>query len=158
MQERRRATAPTKFSTKTMKTKKEKDEHHVRLEVRPELVDPAEAAGLAGARQEAFGSNGAPLPGAVLPDVPPQHLVLLRLPRPLPHRRLLAAATTATARLHPRPPPPPATTMPVPSGGGALARSPSSPCPVLSRSCRVRMGTKAQGRCHERPLARRFRE
>lgn len=76
---------------------------YARLEVRPELVDPAEAAGLAGARQEAFGSNGAPLPGAVLPDVPPQHLVLLRRPRPLPHRRLLAAATKATARLHPRP-------------------------------------------------------
>ena len=128
---------------------------YARLEVRPELVDPAEAAGLAGARQEAFGSNGAPLPGAVLPDVTQQHLVLLRRPRPLPHRRLLAAAT---ARLHPRWPRPAATTTrtPVPSGG-ALALPPSraqfSPAP-----CRVRMDTKAQGRCHERPLARRFRE
>ena len=47
----------------------------VRLEVWPELVHPAEAAGLAGAREEAFGSNGAPFPGPVLADVPPQHLV-----------------------------------------------------------------------------------
>ena len=57
-----------------------------RLEVRPELVDPAEAAGLAGARQEAFGSNGAPVAGPVRAHVLQQHRVLLRHPGPLPHR------------------------------------------------------------------------
>jgi len=50
----------------------------VRLEVWPELVHPAEAAGLAGARQEAFGSNGAPVPGPVHAHVLQQHRVLLR--------------------------------------------------------------------------------
>jgi hypothetical protein len=40
----------------------------------------------------------------------PQHLVLLRRPRPLPHRRPVTAA--ATARMHRRPPLPQAT-MPI---------------------------------------------
>lgn len=127
-----------------------------RLEVRPELVDPAEAAGLAGARQEAFGSNGAPLPGSMLPDVPQQHLVLLRRPRPLPRRRLLAAATTATARLHrPRPPLPPATTtIPV----GDLSRSPRRAHSSLSRSLpRSNEHTKAQCRWPRTPVIRQYR-
>jgi hypothetical protein len=52
-----------------------------------ELVDPSEAAGLAGATEEAVGLNGAPVLLPVLPDVLPQHLVLLRRPRPLLHPR-----------------------------------------------------------------------
>ena len=75
----------------------------VRLEVWPELVHPAEAAGLAGARQEAFGSNGAPVPGPVHAHVLQQHRVLLRRPVPLPHRlaparrRVPPAAAAASA-------------------------------------------------------------
>lgn len=123
----------------------------VRLEVRPELVDPPEAAGLASARQEAFGSNGAPLPGPVLPDVPQQHLVLLRRPRPLPHRRLLSAAT---ALLH-RPRPPPATaTMPVGGLSPRRAHSSLSPAP-----CRVRMSTRRHPRAPwpRTPVTRQYR-
>jgi hypothetical protein len=61
-----------------------------------ELVDPSEAAGLAGATEEAVGLNGAPVLLPVLPDVLPQHLVLLRRPRPLLH-----PLPVTTVRRHP---------------------------------------------------------
>jgi hypothetical protein len=70
---------------------------HYLLEVWVELVDPSEAAGLPGAMEEALGLNGAPVLLAVLP----QHLVLLRLPRSLPHHPV-SVTTTTTVRRHPR--------------------------------------------------------
>lgn len=76
------------------------------LEARPEFVDPPETAGLAGAIEQAIGSNGAPVLGPVLLDVPQQHLVFLGRPRPLhaqhgPLPRLShLRGTNATARCH----------------------------------------------------------
>lgn len=83
--------------------KKRGGDSRLPLEVWPELVHPAEAAGLAGARQEAFGSNGAPVHGAVGADVLQQNLVLLRHPRALPQR--LASASGAAAARAPPPAP-----------------------------------------------------
>jgi hypothetical protein len=75
---------------------------HALLEAWMELVDPSEAAGLPGATEEALGSNGAPVLLPVLPDVLPQHLVLLRRPRPLLHPLLPVTTTATTVRRHPR--------------------------------------------------------
>jgi hypothetical protein len=75
---------------------------HALPEAWMELVDPSEAAGLPGATEEALGSNGAPVLLPVLPDVLPQHLVLLRRPRPLLHPLLPVTTTATTVRRHPR--------------------------------------------------------
>ncbi|RRT81410.1 hypothetical protein B296_00018932 [Ensete ventricosum] len=71
----------------------------LRFKVGLEFVDPAEAAGLAGAGEEAFGSNGAPVAGAVLPDVLHQDLVLFGHPRPFPdgHPSFIPSAASPTA-------------------------------------------------------------
>jgi hypothetical protein len=70
----------------------EKKNAHYLLEVWMELVDPSEAAGDRGG----LGLNGAPVQ---LPDVLPQHLVLLRQPRSLLHP--LPVTTTTTVWRHP---------------------------------------------------------
>ena len=58
----------------------ERERELVRLQVRAEFVDPAEAAGLAGAAEEAFGSNGAPISGAVFLHVIDEHLIFFHFP------------------------------------------------------------------------------
>jgi hypothetical protein len=45
--------------------RKQREGLRARLEVWHELVHLAEATGLAGAQQQAFGSNEAPVPGSV---------------------------------------------------------------------------------------------
>ena len=170
MQERRRATAPTKFSTKFRFKKKkvlnEDDENQRRRRTSITYVLRSGRSLLTQRRRQDLPVRGRrPLDRMELHSRGPCSRTCRRSTSSSSafHGPFLTAGCSPPPPRPPRsfilaPPPPAATTMPVPSGGGALARSPSSPCPVLSRSCRVRMGTKAQGRCHERPLARRFRE
>lgn len=84
-------------------------ERILRFQVGLELVDPAEAAGFAGAGKKALGSNGAPVVRAVPLDVLDEDNVLLRHPRSFSYarrrrrrRRLkffpAAAGSAATAR------------------------------------------------------------
>ena len=61
------------------------------LDVRAEVVDPAEAAALAAAEQPGLPRQRAPVGVAVLPDVGRQPLVLLGAPRAPPQPLLLAA-------------------------------------------------------------------
>lgn len=78
----------------------------IRFQVWFELVDISEAAGLAGSWEEAFVADGAPISGAVPPDVVEKDLVFLGGPGALLHvhgfgslRRILVGARARHRRL-----------------------------------------------------------
>lgn len=68
---------------------------YIRLQIGLELVDPTQAAGLAGAWEEALGSNGAPVSRAVPAYVLQKDLILFSHPWPSPHCRTTLHASSA---------------------------------------------------------------
>jgi hypothetical protein len=85
------------------------------LDVRVEVVDPAQAAALAAAEQPRLPGQRAPVGVPVLPDVGHQALVLLGAPRAPPQPLLLAA----------RRPPHRSSKCAGDAGGGAVPPTPS---------------------------------
>lgn len=74
----------------------------IRFQVWFELVDISEAAGLAGSWEEAFVADGAPISGAVPPDVVEKDLVFLGGPGALLHLHGFGSLRRIRVRVRPR--------------------------------------------------------
>lgn len=57
----------------------------LRLQVRSKFVNPSKATRFSCSWQQAFGSNGAPLPWTILSDMSQKHFIFLSTPWPLLH-------------------------------------------------------------------------
>jgi len=64
---------------------KKESEVNLRLQVWSEFVNPSKAARFSCSWQQAFGSNGAPLPWTILSHMSLKHFIFLSTPWPLLH-------------------------------------------------------------------------